>query len=65
VFIALAGRRGPEVRQANYGWYDREAFKFVVTQTALDMVRRELAVGQASRPTESTSKRKSSRVRRS
>ena len=31
--------------------FDRETFKFVVTQTALDMVRRELKVGQASRLT--------------
>ncbi len=42
VFVALVGPRGTVVRQANYGWYDREAFKVVVTQTALDMVRREL-----------------------
>ena len=50
VFIALAGPRGTEVRRAIYH-YDREAFKFVVTQTALDMLRRALRVSQASRLT--------------
>jgi len=48
VFMALAGARGTEVRRETYG-YDREAFKFVVTQTALDMLRRELKAGQVSR----------------
>jgi len=43
VFIALAGPRGTEVRRAIYQ-YDRETFKFVVTQTALDMLRRALGV---------------------
>ncbi|MFA5193551.1 MAG: competence/damage-inducible protein A [Verrucomicrobiia bacterium] len=43
VFIAVAGARGTEVRRAIYH-YDREAFKFVVTQTALDMLRRALKV---------------------
>lgn len=41
VFIALAGPRGTTVRRALYH-YDRESFKFVVTQTALDMLRRAL-----------------------
>jgi nicotinamide-nucleotide amidase len=41
VFVALAGPRGTEVRRAVYR-YDREAFKFVATQTALDMLRRTL-----------------------
>ncbi|MCX6908234.1 MAG: competence/damage-inducible protein A [Verrucomicrobia bacterium] len=43
VFIALAGPRETEVRRAIYQ-YDRETFKFVVTQTALDMLRRVLRV---------------------
>ncbi|MBI5684207.1 MAG: competence/damage-inducible protein A [Verrucomicrobia bacterium] len=43
VFIALAGPRGTEVRRMICR-YDREAFKFVATQTALDMVRRALRV---------------------
>ncbi len=38
VFIALAGPRGTEVQRAVYE-LDRETFKFVVTQTALDMLR--------------------------
>jgi nicotinamide-nucleotide amidase len=41
VFIALAGPRGTIVRRAIYR-YDRESFKFVVTQTALDMLKRAL-----------------------
>jgi nicotinamide-nucleotide amidase len=41
VFIALAGPRGTTVRRAIYR-YDRESFKFVVTQTALDMLKRAL-----------------------
>ncbi|MCX6900529.1 MAG: competence/damage-inducible protein A [Verrucomicrobia bacterium] len=41
VFMALAGRRATEVRRAVWR-YDRETFKFVVTQTALDMLRRAL-----------------------
>ena len=41
VFIALAGPRGTEVKRAVYK-LDRETFKLVVTQTALDMLRRAL-----------------------
>jgi nicotinamide-nucleotide amidase len=41
VFIALAGPRDAEVKRAVYK-LDRETFKFVVTQTALDMLRRAL-----------------------
>jgi nicotinamide-nucleotide amidase len=41
VYVALADRRGTEVKRAVYK-LDRETFKFVVTQTALDMVRRAL-----------------------
>lgn len=41
VFIALAGPRGTKVKRAIYK-LDRETFKFVVTQTALDMMRRAL-----------------------
>lgn len=41
VFIAVAGPRRTEVRRAIYH-YDRESFKFVVTQTALDMLRRAM-----------------------
>ena len=41
VFIALAGPGGTEVRREIYR-FDRETFKFVVTQTALNMVRRAL-----------------------
>ena len=43
VFIALSGPRGTEVRREIYR-FDRETFKFVVTQTALDMLRRTLWV---------------------
>lgn len=43
VFMTLAGPRGTEVRRAIYQ-YDRETFKFVVTQTALDMLRQALRV---------------------
>lgn len=43
VFIALVKPRGTEVRRAIYQ-YDRETFKFVVTQTALDMLRQALKV---------------------
>ncbi len=41
VFIALSGPGGTEARREIYR-FDRETFKFVVTQTALDMVRRAL-----------------------
>jgi len=41
VFIALAGPRGTTVHSALYH-YDRETFKFVVTQAALDTLRRAL-----------------------
>ncbi len=44
VFMALAGPRGTRVGRAIYR-YDRETFKFVVTQTALDMLRRALNLG--------------------
>ena len=46
VFIALSGPGGTEVRREVYR-FDRETFKFVVTQTALDMLRRALGVGPA------------------
>ena len=46
VFIALSGPGGTEVRREIYR-FDRETFKFVVTQTALDMLRRALGVGPA------------------
>lgn len=41
VFIALASAGGMEVKRATYP-LDRETFKFVTTQTALDMLRRAL-----------------------
>jgi nicotinamide-nucleotide amidase len=47
VFIALASARGTEVKQ-NLNQYDRETFKFLTSQQALDMLRRELLGGALS-----------------
>jgi nicotinamide-nucleotide amidase len=41
VFIGLAGPRGTIVRQHQFG-FDRESFKQIVSQHALDLLRREL-----------------------
>jgi nicotinamide-nucleotide amidase len=41
VFIALTGANGTEVKQ-NLNQYDRETFKFLTSQQALDMLRKEL-----------------------
>jgi len=44
VFIALAAANGTEVKQ-NLNQYDRETFKFLTSQQALDMMRKELVAG--------------------
>ncbi len=45
VFIALASPRGTQV-SARVNRYDRETFKFVTSQQALDLLRREMVEGE-------------------
>lgn len=44
VFIGLANPNGTQVKQ-NLNQYDRETFKFLTSQQALDMLRKELIAG--------------------